>query len=48
MTAPQQLIGDLYVLTGLVSLSVIAMLMAHACRRERRRPAEADPALAVH
>jgi len=48
MTGPQQLIGDLYVLTGLFSLSVIAMLMAHARRRERRHPAESRPALATH
>jgi alpha-1,2-mannosyltransferase len=48
MTAPQQLIGDLYVLTGLLSLSVIAMLMTYASRRERSRPAESSPALAAH
>jgi len=44
MTAPQQLLGDLYVLAGLVSLSVIAVLMAHARWRERVRsglPAQA-------
>jgi alpha-1,2-mannosyltransferase len=38
MTAPQQLLGDLYVLAGLVSLSVIAVLMAHARWRQRVRP----------
>ena len=38
MTAPEQLIGDLYVLAGLVGLGVIAVLMAHARWRERVRP----------
>ncbi len=38
MTGPQQLIGDLYVLVGLLSLGVIAVLMAHARWRERVRP----------
>jgi alpha-1,2-mannosyltransferase len=38
MTGPEQLVGDLYVLAGLVSLSVIAVLMAHARRRERASP----------
>ncbi|HTX81644.1 MAG TPA: glycosyltransferase 87 family protein [Streptosporangiaceae bacterium] len=37
MTGPEQLIGDLYVLAGLVSLSVIAVLMAHVRWRERAR-----------
>jgi hypothetical protein len=38
MTAPEQLIGDLYVLAGLVGLGVIAVLMAHARWRQRVRP----------
>jgi alpha-1,2-mannosyltransferase len=38
MTAPEQLLGDLYALAGLVSLSVVAVLMAHARWRERVRP----------
>jgi alpha-1,2-mannosyltransferase len=44
MTAPQQLLGDLYVLAGLVSLSVTAVLTARARWRERIRtglPAQA-------
>jgi alpha-1,2-mannosyltransferase len=47
MTGPQQLIGDLYVLAGLVSLGVIAVLMARARRRDRTRPAESGRAFAV-
>jgi alpha-1,2-mannosyltransferase len=42
MTGPQQVIGDLYVLTGLVSLSVIAVLMALARRRDKLRPGESE------
>ena len=38
MTGPQQLIGDLYVLAGLISLGVIAVLMAHARWQHRVRP----------
>jgi hypothetical protein len=38
MTAPEQLIGDLYVLAGLVGLGVIAVLMAHARWHQRVRP----------
>lgn len=37
MTGPEQLIGDLYVLAGLISLGVIAVLMAHARWRDRVR-----------
>jgi alpha-1,2-mannosyltransferase len=40
MTAPQQLLGDLYVLTGLLGLGAIAVLMAHARWRERVSPGE--------
>jgi alpha-1,2-mannosyltransferase len=35
MTAPQQLIGDLYVLTGLIALVVIAVVMFRGRREER-------------
>jgi alpha-1,2-mannosyltransferase len=38
MTPSQELIGDLYVLAGLVSLVVIAALMVHARWRERASP----------
>jgi alpha-1,2-mannosyltransferase len=44
MTGPEQLVGDLYVLAGLVSLSVTAVLTARARWRERIRtglPAQA-------
>jgi alpha-1,2-mannosyltransferase len=37
MTGPQQLIGDLYVLTGLVALAVIAVVLVRA-RRDKRLP----------
>jgi alpha-1,2-mannosyltransferase len=38
MTAPEQLLGNLYVLVGLISLGTIAALMAHASWRERAGP----------
>jgi alpha-1,2-mannosyltransferase len=38
MTGPEQVLGDLYVLAGLVSLGVIAVVMAHARWRERAAP----------
>jgi alpha-1,2-mannosyltransferase len=38
MTAPEQLIGDLYVLAGLLGLSLVAVLMARARWHERVRP----------
>jgi alpha-1,2-mannosyltransferase len=47
MTVPQQLIGDLYVLTGLFSLSVIAVLMAHARRRSQVIAPNPAPGLAT-
>jgi alpha-1,2-mannosyltransferase len=47
MTWPQQLIGDLYVLTGLVSLSVIAILMADARRRSQVIAPNPSPGLAT-
>jgi len=47
MTGPEQLIGDLYVLAGLISLTVIAVLMARARRRDRHRPAEPGRTLAA-
>jgi alpha-1,2-mannosyltransferase len=41
MTWPEQLLGDLYVLTGLISLGVVAVLMVRAHRRKRLQPGEA-------
>ena len=38
MTGPEQLVGDLYVLVGLISLGAIAALTAHARRLRRVHP----------
>ncbi len=47
MTGPQQLIGDLYVLTGLISLSVVAVLVALAQHRAKLRPGESERTVAA-
>ena len=43
MTAPEQLIGDLYVLAGLAGLGVIAALLASARRRDQQLAAVVAP-----
>ncbi len=43
MTAPEQLLGDLYVLAGLGGLGVIAALLVYARRRDQQLAAVAVP-----
>jgi len=47
MTGSQQLVGDLYVLTGLISLSVVAVLAVLARHRAKLRPDESERTVAA-
>jgi alpha-1,2-mannosyltransferase len=47
MTGPEQLIGDLYVLVGLISLGVIAVLMARSQRRDGPRTSKPERTMAA-